>query len=180
MSKYINSDREAIKKTFQDIYTTMEGVTKEGTNSSDIRMATAKCLKAVEGLNFDLQHTGDMGESPDTVDLSQYNVSGEAIVKTHIMAMLSDIKDSLADLSWVESVEDFRSSQKEAKAQLEALLKHDDVNVRAQAEEGLRVLSATFPNDDTPDWVARRMRNACVIMGIMSNLQNILTAAAKL
>lgn len=183
MSKYINEDREAVKNTFESVYETMEKVSKDGANAADIIAATAKCLKAVEGLNFDLQHTGDMGAdagSPDTVDLSAYNICGEAIVKSHIVAMLSDIKASIEDLSWVEDVESFKESQKQTKQQLEDLSKSDVEAVRVQAEEGLRALGATFPQDDTPEWVVRRMRNACILMGITSNLQAILTAAAKL
>ena len=180
MSKYINEDREAVKSTFQLVLNTMETVAKDESTAEDIITATAKCLKAVEALSFELQHTGDVSESPDKVDLSQYNITGESIVKAHINAMLSDLKDSVNDLSWVESVEEFTVSQKAAKGQLEELAKSDNEAVRAQAEEGLRTLSATFPADDTPEWVVRRMRNACVLMGIVSNLQNILISAAKL
>ena len=182
MSKYIESDRKEIKRVFEDIYNTLNKATGPDIKGPDIITIVAECVKKVEYLGYDLQHLDTEGTESDKINLDKYNVTGDMIVKANISAILQDLKDSMEDMSWVEGIEDFSKSQIKTKEELISIINsntHSDAE-KENAQAGLNVLAPTIPDEDTPDWVVRKMRNTCVLMGLINNLHNLLISAATI
>jgi hypothetical protein len=178
MDNYINEDREAVKNVFSSIADKFEKASEDTATKDDILTMLGSCYKDIEILRFKLQHISEVEGTPD----ADQNKMGISVVKNQLKSSAQEIRDSIEDLSWVESVDEFKDTQRSTAKQIEDVLNNPEASEdqKAQAKQIYNIISGMIPSDDTPEWVIRKQKTESILTGITSAVSCSLIDAAKL
>lgn len=178
MDNYINADREAVKEVFGRIAEKFDKVSEDHATKDDLLIALGECYKDIEVLRFKLQHIDEVPDAPE----GGQNEVGITFVKRQLKEAAQEIRDSIEDLSWVESVDDFKESQRSTFKQIEDVLNNPDApaDQKMQAQQLYNIISGMVPSDDTPEWIVRKQKTESILTGITSAVTCSILDAAKL
>ena len=183
MDKYIQEDRKAVADTFSSVKTDIDAmIINEDITVDDIVKGLCKCSRDVEALKLKLQHNDGIQDAPDMAGAVRSNSLGVTVTKNSLIELSKALQDSIADTSWVEDIDTFKESQKDALDQLNNIINSLDATEfqKREAKEVIKAIEPMTPKADTPEWLIRKMKADHTVMGLQSMLMATIVDAAKM